>query len=263
MIGLCVTNLLATATLGGGSYEVAAGRDYMKTRDVAYSARTTDDANASTRFTVDHGAAVTRRVLSLRCHNCSPDAEIRWSVGTSSGGNEVTTTGVVDAWRFSPRAFDGRDHDVTIVLPSDAVGRYDYVELFDTTNPDGYIEIGQAWLGSIDFLPTFGPVKGLKHTLRSLSGKERSPGGALWTNQQRSIRGVQFALNVLDPAADGAALHEIERYLGTTEQMLYLPSLVDHAEIQRHGFIGTFDELSALDYPRFNNNAMPISGTQD
>lgn len=262
MIGLCVTNRLASATLSGGSWGASTGRDYLKTRDEAYSARTSDATNASTKFIVDHGSAVARRVLSLRCHNLSSAAQIRWSVGTSSGGNEVATTGQVDCWRFTPLAYDGRDHEVLIVLPASATGRYDYVELFDSSNADGYVDIGQAWIGPLDFTPTFNAIYGLKHTLKSMSTKERSAGGKLWTEQQRSVRGVQMALEAME-SANGNALHELQRYVGTTEQMLYLPSLTDHAEIQRHGWLGTFDEMSALDYPYYSRNSMPLVGTQD
>ena len=143
MIGLNVTNLAATATLSGGSWLAAAPVTNLATRDAADTARSTNANNSSTRIIVDHGAAVTRRVMDLREHNISSGATIRWSVGTSSGGNEVATTGTINAWQFTPRAFDGRDHGLIFVLPADATGRYDYIEIFDSSNADGYVEIAQ------------------------------------------------------------------------------------------------------------------------
>ena len=159
MIGLNVTNLAATATLSGGSWLAAAPVTNLATRDPADTARSTNANNSSTRIIVDHGAAVTRRVLDLREHNISAGATIRWSVGTSSGGNEVTTTGVINAWQFTPRVFDGRDHGLIFVLPADAPGRYDYIEIFDSSNVDGWVEIAQLGIGPIDFVPSYTLVR--------------------------------------------------------------------------------------------------------
>lgn len=262
MIGLCVTNLLPAATASGGSWLAGAALTNLASRDIGETARSSDALAASTRFILDHGSAVSRRVLVLRAHNLSSAAQIRWSVGTSSGGNEVTTTGTIDAWRYTPRRYDGRDREVIVVLPTAATGRYDYVEIFDTTNASGYVDIGQAWLGPVDFTPTYNASYGLKNRLVDTGGKERSPEGGLWTAQQRVISGVSFVLDALS-LDDGDALHELGRYIGTTEQMVYLQSLTDAAEMQRYGFIGTFDEMSDLDYPFYRGRSMALRGTQD
>lgn len=262
MIGLNVTNLAATATLSGGSWLAAAPVTNLATRDAADTARSTNANNSSTRIIVDHGAAVTRRVMDLREHNISSGATIRWSVGTSSGGNEVATTGTINAWQFTPRAFDGRDHGLIFVLPADATGRYDYIEIFDSSNADGYVEIAQLGIGPIDFVPSYNAAYGLKDGFVSFGGKERSSGGTLWTDQQRIARNVSFVLEAID-LDNGDSLHELERYVGTTEQVLYLPDLHDAAAIQRYGMRGTLDELSALDYPYYRLRSMPLRITQD
>lgn len=262
MIGLSVTNLAASATLSGGSWLAAAPVTNLTTREPADTARSTNANNSSTRIIVDHGAAVTRRVLDLREHNISSGATIRWSVGTTSGGNEVATTGTINAWQFAPRAYDGRDHGLIFVLPADATGRYDYIEIFDSSNADGYVEIAQLGIGPIDFVPAYNASAGLKHGLVSLSGRERSSGGTLWTDEQRVIRFASFVLDGMTPAK-GNDLHELERYVGTTKQVVYLPSLTDAAEIQRHGMRGTVEEMSALDYPYARGRSMPLRVTQE
>lgn len=262
MIGLCVTNHVPDATLSGGDWLVAAGRDYLKTRDPAYTARSSDALAASTKVIVDHGSAKSARVMKIIWHNASSAATVTWSRGTSSGGSEVATSGSVDAWRFTPRRYDGRDHEIVIVLSAASSARYDLIEIVDTANPDGYFEAAQLWIGPVDFTPTYNAAYGLKDRQITYSGKERSPAGMLWTNQQRSVRGVSFALEALTLSA-GEDLHELARYVGTTEQVGYLPDLSDHAALQRYGFTGTLDEMSDLDYPYHRRRSMPLRMTQD
>ena len=74
------------------------------------------------------------------------------------------------------------------VLPADATGRYDYIEIFDSSNADGYVEIAQLGIGPIDFVPSYNAAYGLKDGFVSFGGKERSSGGTLWTDQQRIAR---------------------------------------------------------------------------
>ena len=167
-----------------------------------------------------------------------------------------------NAWQFTPRVFDGRDHGLIFVLPADAPGRYDYIEIFDSSNVDGWVEIAQLGIGPIDFVPSYNAAYGLKDGFVSFGGKERSSGGTLWTDQQRVARNVSFVLEAID-LDNGDSLHELERYVGTTEQVLYLPDLHDAAAIQRYGMRGTLDELSALDYPYYRLRSMPLRITQD
>ena len=185
--------------------------------------------------------------------------------GIPHSSNEGMRNAILTALDLETEPADGEeifDHGLIFVLPADATGRYDYIEIFDSSNADGYVEIAQLGIGPIDFVPSYNAAYGLKDGFVSFGGKERSSGGTLWTDQQRIARNVSFVLEAID-LDNGDSLHELERYVGTTEQVLYLPDLHDAAAIQRYGMRGTLDELSALDYPYYRLRSMPLRITQD
>ncbi len=55
--------------------------------------------------------------------------------------------------------------------------------------------------------------------------------------------------------AEAAYIHEMQRLLGTVNEVLYLPYPEDLGESQRYGFIGRLSELSAIEYPYFNSRS--------
>lgn len=135
--------------VAGGDWETALPSTNVTTRNDADVARSVDALEASTVLTLDHGAAVSARVLVIRWHNLSADATVTWSRGTTSGDDDVDTSGAVDAWVIAPYTFDGHAHQVIVVLNSQSSARYDTIQISDETNPDGYVEIGQILIAPV------------------------------------------------------------------------------------------------------------------
>ena len=260
-IGLGFPNLVTTATtVSGGLWSVALPASNVRTRDYSQVARSSDALTASTQIRFDHGSAKSARVLYIDGHNLSSAAQVRWSRGTTSGGSDVAQIALRDAWQITPLVRSGRDHGVMMVLPASYSARYDLIEIQDTGNAAGYVEV--ARIGIFDLIvPTYSASYGLQDKILSLSGAERSPGGSLWLNQQRALREVAFALPYLS-LTEGDSLHEVQRAAGMTEEVLYVPDLADQAAQQRFGFIGTLAEMSAVDYPYYRARTLPLRITQ-
>lgn len=256
-IGIGYPNLVTTSTtVSGGSWSVSLPATNVRTRDYSQVARSSDALTASTQIRFDHGSAKSARALYIDGHNLSSAAQVRWSRGTTSGGTDVAQIGLVDAWRITPLVRSGRDHGVLLVLPATYSARYDLLEIQDTGNAAGYVEVARVGIFDLT-VPTYSPAYGLQDKLQSLSGVDRSTGGALWINQQRSLREVSFVLPYLS-LTEGDGLHELQRAAGLSEEVLYVPDLNDPAQQQRFGFIGTIAEMSPVDYPYFRARSLPL-----
>ena len=61
-----------------------------------------------------------------------------------------------------------------------------------------------------------------------------------------------------DTQTEAGYLYEIQRLLGTTGEVLYLPYPDDLGESQRYGYLGRLSELSAIEYPYPKIRSLPL-----
>lgn len=253
-------NLTPSATLSGGSWLSGLPLNNLKTTELAAKARSTTDATADTKIQIDHGSAVSARVIWLAAHNLSSAAQMRVLRGTSSGGSQVYSGTLANVWHISPSGATGETYGAFIILPTSTSARYTTVEIEDTTNPAGYVEIGQMLIGDV-YTFTYGPAIGLQHALRDLSTVAEAESGAPWVTERRKQRGVSMVLEgITDTEAD--ALQDIRQTIGTHGQVVYLPSLTDSAQTQRFGCVSRLSELSAIEYPYARYRSLPIRLTE-
>lgn len=251
-------NLVESATLSGGTWSTAAPRANVATWPLADTARTSSATTTATTLTLDHGSATAARVLAIMGHNLSAAATVRWMRGTTSGGSDVADTGAVDAWAITPRTTGG--HHVLLWQTADTWARYDTVEIDDTANAAGYVEIGRLFVGPA-VRPTYGQSYGLQDGLIDLSTSSRAEDGALWVAQRRTLRQVSLVMEGL--ALDvGDALHEMLRTHGATAEVVYLFDTADAAATQRYGFVGTAAEMTPLEYPYYRMRKLPLRITE-
>jgi hypothetical protein len=59
---------------------------------------------------------------------------------------------------------------------------------------------------------------------------------------------VQFALDWLEPT-EADHVHEMQMLAGLTEEVLYIPDPADAAYTQRKGFLGSLEQLDAIEWP--------------
>lgn len=137
-----------------------------------------------------------------------------------------------------------------LAMPDFITGRYVTVEIDDTANPDGYVQIGRLFAGG-GIHPATNASYGLQDSWRDLSTMDASESGSAWATERRRLRGVSFVIDHLT-LSEAAYIHEMQRLLGTVKEVLYLPYPDDLGESQRYGFIGSLSELSAIEYPYFN-----------
>lgn len=254
------SNLTPAATLSGGSWLAGLPLNNLKTSELAARARSSTDSTTDTKILIDHGSAVNVRVVWLAAHNLSSAAQMRVLRGTSSGGSQVYSGTLANVWHISPAGGTGETYGAFVILPTVTSARYTTVEISDTSNAAGYVEIGQMVIGDV-LTFTRGPSVGLQHGLRDLSTVTEAESGAAWATERRKQRGVSFVLDGIEDA-EADALQDVRQAIGTHGQAVYLPNLFDLAACQRYGFLGRMAELSAIDYPYNRYRSLPIKMTE-
>lgn len=262
------------ATLSGGSWVSNLPLANLLTTERAEVARSTNDATASTKFTVDFGQARTIRALALLNHNLSLTGSWRVLLGTTSGAGDIYTSAWQAAWfipfgtgadEWESNAWWGAQNDeytghpyiAPLLLAQNYSTRWLTIEIDDTANPDGYVQIGRVFAGEA-FDPEFGPAYGLKQGWKDASKVETNDSGAPFFDQQRSLRTVAFDLPYVG-LDDSAILYEFQRRSGTTREVMYIPDRHDYQECQRYGFVGRLSELQPQSYNFYRAKALSIS----
>lgn len=264
-----------TATLSGGSWTGLANLNNSNYWQVA---RSSNAAAVNTKIAIDVGALYALRVVALGAHNLSASATWRIKLGTTAGAADVYDSGNQAVWAM---AFDiesfvwedqfwwegytasddyqGSPYLACWPLPNWYSARYVTIEITDTSNPAGYVEIGKLFVGG-GFQPTLNASYGqLSESWLDESDLVRSAGMDDLFVQRRRRRQVKFGLNHLSAGAEFQALYELQRRQGVSGEVLFVPDPSSIAECQRRGFIGRLTELSPIEYPYYNHRSIGIS----
>jgi len=265
-------NRLDSSTLSGGSWSTSLPLSNLQSRSLAVVARSADDANALTKFIIDQGAALATRAVAIANHNLSAASRIKISIGSSSGGAQVyagswldcyaITFGTgADEWQdynwWEPMATDdyvGSPFMVSVVLPQNYTGRYVLVELDDTSNVSGWVQIGRVFVGS-GFQPNFNAVYGGTDGWESRSEAVEMESGAQIVWPRRTKRVVRFDVPVISHSTEFGIVHEMQRRAATHGDVLYIPNPADRVATQRTGFLGTMKTLNPIAYPSYRTRS--------
>lgn len=258
------------ATVSGGSWLAALPSSNVRTPERAAVARSSTDATTDTKLLIDLGAAYTLRIVAFDAHNLSDDGQWRVKLGTTSGASDVYSGSLVD-WLQATGvestitehgASKGTDLPALLVLPADYSARYLTIEIEDTTNAAGYVEIGYVFAGPA-LVPSINPEYGAWADSRvDLSTKSRARNGAVWTDAARRHRATQLSLGSLTQA-EADVLDEIQRVQGIVGSIVFVADIDDLAKSQRYGGIGTLRELSALENPYYARRGLAVAWEQD
>ena len=267
-LGLFYPNRVTGATITGGSWLAQLPATNVGTRALGQVARSTNAATSSTKLRFDLLVSRSLRAFALANHNLSTAAQWRILLGTSSGAGDVLTTSWFTAILATYEAgftalgvedgtYQRNGFAVIQVLSQAYSARYVTIEIDDTTNTDGYVQIGRAVIAG-GYIPTINASYGLRDSWKDFTTIDHSETGVLWYTPRRRLRNVSFVLEHLD-LTSGVTLHEMQRMLGMADEVLYAADIEDMAYTQRYGFLATHRELSALEYPFFSRRTLPLS----
>ncbi len=253
-------NRADAATLSAGSWT---NLNNLKTSDIGKKARSTNALAASTLFAVDLGASYTLRCIGLRNHNLSTAATVRFrtaAANTLPGGANNHDSGTVNALRMTFQGDTptnwGEQYDVSDVFAA-VTARYLYIEITDTANAAGYVEIGRLFIGTGLQPAKNASYGGLQGGRTELSAVNASVVGRIFGVERRRQRSEKFALEWLTQT-EADHIHEMQASVGQLGEVFYVPDPADMAYSQRYGGLGTLAELGPIAYPYPLTRSIPF-----
>lgn len=238
-----------TPALSGGSWEADLPLTNLQYRRLHKVARSTDALAASTKLRIDLGVARSVGVLALIGHNLSAAATVQWKGGTSAGATDVYNPGAL-AMSFAAVTAENREglNFTVVTIPATAQSaRYWDLDIVDTANPDGYIEIGRLFIAGA-YTPTINMNVGAKLGLESDTERSITDGGAATYDEKPVRRHVSFVLDGLQDSDAFANAWRIQRLAGMTKQVLFVFDKTDTTLMHERAFLGVMRELTALEY---------------
>lgn len=256
-------------TFSAGSWELTLPLANLQDADVSKKARSTDATTGSTRIDIDLGAASWPiRGIALIGHNLSLAAQVRvYGDDAANFASPNYDPGIENAypviygasdtiWGITPGAValtavefaDGVRHPF-IHLPSSAqTERYWRIDITDTGNSDGYVEIGRlvAFQG---WQPTTNPQVGSRIAFVSESETVPTDGGTFRHRARPRYRRMFFTIPMLELDESLIQVTELLRRIGTTEQVFYVQDIADTIHLHRRSMLATLQEATALEFP--------------
>lgn len=270
-----IPNAYVTPALDGGSWLEPLPLSNLQDRNLASLARSTNALTTSTVINIDLGVVRDTRVLAILRHNLSLAATVRFTFWSDAGRTLlVHDTGQLPVWlpfypagslpwghpalwdgKISEEDQDGYQFDFIRALDDQVVARWARVEITDTGNAAGYVELSRcilspAWEPPLNF--SFGNTVGWETNATST----RAIGGKRFIDEQGKWRVATCQLDHLDPGVATACVMEMQRRLGKSGELVFIydPSDDSQAEWQR-SFLCNMDELSPIENPYFNANS--------
>lgn len=257
-----------TVSFSGGSWETDLPLSNLADDLLSKVARSTDATLASTQFVVDLGVPRDIRVVAIPDHNISRAGRVKITAASDSLFNSiVATVDFRDVWQViypwgslpweHPSFLDGKvsaedaedyPQPVVHVFGTSATARYWKIEIDDTTNADGYVQLSRLFLAP-GWQPTINPDYGLTLGWEDESTGEASLGGAIFYDEREKRRVAQFEFGYIPEDEALTWSFEMQRLLGTTKQLFYIYNPDDTTHLHRRAFLATMRQLTPLEYP--------------
>lgn len=254
------------ATLSAGSWSGSLPLTNLQNRKLYKTARSTDDANASTKIRVQMDGDQPIQAVILVATLLSPEAQFRVKAYSDAYTTEIFNSGIRDVFKsmFSPNTgtyYWGVDpvwtgkptesilarysRDLIYLLDDAVVAEYWQIEIFDDTNPLGYVDIGRLIMGPI-WQVTYNYSWGAKHGIRDLSATDTTLGGAFSYDEKSRARTFAFSLDYIEEDVAFQQAFEMDLQKGITGEVYVIPNYGDDLNLLRVSFLSHMMELDGL-----------------
>ena len=235
-------NLIDAATLSGGIWNGSYPITNLQTRYLTQKARSADDRAESTLINIDLGSAKAVRAFGAIATNISASgATYRLRLGND---NTFAVT-LYDSGTVSANA---QTPDLILGLSSAVTARYGRLEITDTSNASGYVEIGRLFIGPA-LAPATNYNRGADLGYVSRSAVQQSLGGVDHYDARTPRRLFQFALDWLTEAEAHSQALALQRLCDITGEVLLVRDPDDVTYNQQRHFLGRLQQLGPIKNP--------------
>lgn len=262
------------ATLSGGSWTTTLPLINLQNRVIGKVARTSGVLLTDTQFDINFGISRPIRIVDLTNHSFSIIAQYRIRGSTVSNfATTVYDSGWLDVWptvypystleweddaywtgKYTAEETEGYTTALIHILPATKIAQYWRVEIDDTMNTSGYLDIGRVFIGPA-WQPSCNPdYSSMDIGWETNTDIQSAKGGTEYFQSRTPYRVVSLVIPYLDQDESFAKAFEIQRRAGIDKEIVFIhdPDEVDHS--LRRRFLGRLRKLSPLEYPCFDKN---------
>jgi len=265
------------ATLSGGSWHASFPLNNLENAALSVKARSANALAASTKFDINLGGATKLRALALVSHNFSIAATIQ--VKFSTVADFATTVYDSTSVNVYPNYYDDTNLDwgqpvLTGNKPSraDAIAmrypiffsasamvtaQYVRVEITDTANTDGYVEIGRCFVAPGLELPRNYLIPGSQWGYETDTKTSKTQNGTKYFNRVEALKTCNFTIpDALIDVGMGQLL-DMQRFLNLDQELFLIANPAATSMCNRQqSFLGRLRQLAAYEYYSFNRGDM-------
>lgn len=249
------------ATFSGGAWVPSLPSSNLQDVHPKNVARTVDLAGVSTTFVVDMGVATPLQLFAFINTNFTSSGQFRVRAGPNADGSSaLIDSGVAGVAALSPGSAN-RPPGGWITYFKNATAqscRYVLVNIDESGNPDGYVEIGR-FLGGVPFVPAINAAVGLSLGIIDDSQESRAVAGDRFVDvrpRRRLVKGVLDFLSETESLGAASVYDIIEA--GIANPILALIDPDDSPTLKsRRTIYGALSSPDPITYAR--NGDVPYS----
>ena len=255
-------NRIDAATLSGGSWQ--APLTNIQTLRLAQRARSTTTNPNDCLINIEFDEDRLIQVMSVNAHNISANGYVRIFAGSAPGLNDLYDSGEVEVWptMYSTLSLHWTDYhfwsgkideevrkeyqkNFIHICTASVKTKYWGIQVYDTGNADGYVEIGRLFMGRL-FTPQFNVIYGAQIAWEDNSKIESSLVGVEYMSKvpMTRVAQVNYDYSFRREALEG--LYELQRQSGTTQEVLFIGNADDSNQMVRLSFLGRFRRIEPL-----------------
>lgn len=258
----------------GGSWSSARPLTNMIDPILSKVARSSDASQASTQFIVDLGVERDVRVIGIPKHTISRPGRVKISASLDNFATTVLATDWIDAWKevynfgdlpfghpswydlkTPPEEAQGYPMPFIYVTDSIVMARYWKIEIDDTLNPLGYVDISRLFIAS-GWQPSVNIAYGMQLGWETETSVEKTIGGGRFYDVYDPRRVARFSIDNLPVDEALSFPYEIMRKQGIDKQIFFVLDPDDTVHLHRRSFLATLRQMTPLEYPYYGiNNA--------
>ncbi|ACT50861.1 hypothetical protein [Methylovorus glucosotrophus] len=278
VVTLCWPNRISQSVLTGGAWRPTLPLSNVANRVFAKKARSLDATEASTQFRISLDKSRPIAVVSLAAHNFTQSAKVRVVAYTDLAATTIAyDTSFKPAWPssyllerlewednnfwFGETVLDsGSEYTPLTTLFFDDLYNCQAIDVFisDTTNGDGYIDIGRCFLASA-WQPEFNISYGITHGHIINTEIDEAYDGTEYFDRKRAKRTASFDMRALDRTEAFAVLYAMQRDLGIDRELLYAYELAETDASFYRTFIARIKQPDPIAQPYYDTFNAPLN----
>lgn len=266
-VSMAWPNIIDETTVSGGSWMASLPVTNVQNNRISKVARSANALLASTLLNIDMGATPSSiGLLALVVHNLSASAKVRIRADDAadfatptydSGWLNVWPVGIIPQnlleWEednfwlgtVSQNAIAGYRAPFTHYLPTALPMRYWRIEIDDTGNSDGWVQIGRVFLGKV-WSPAYNMTYGMSIGYSDASASESSLTGEEFFDVRTRYRVHKFDLGFLSKEEALTYVLAMQQQLGTSGELLISADRSDAENVPRTCFLGRMVSMAPV-----------------